>query len=36
MELYNTTVQGLLKDQHDPPIPLVVLGEAKPALRPRS
>jgi transposase len=30
MELYNTTAhQGLLKDQHDPPIPLVVLGEAK-------
>jgi transposase InsO family protein len=30
MELYNTTAhQGLLKDQFDPPIPLVVLGEAK-------
>ena len=30
MELYNTTAhQGLLKDQHEPPIPLVVLGEAK-------
>src|SRR5437660_11982218 len=30
MELYNTTAhQGLLKDQYDPPIPLVVLGEAK-------
>jgi transposase InsO family protein len=30
MELYNTTApQGLLKDRFDPPIPLVVLGEAK-------
>jgi hypothetical protein len=30
MELYNTTAHlGLLKDQFDPPIPLVVLGEAK-------
>src|SRR5438309_1407523 len=30
MELYNTTAhQGLLKDRCDPPIPLVVLGEAK-------
>jgi hypothetical protein len=30
MELYNTTAhQGLLKDGCDPPIPLVVLGEAK-------
>ena len=30
MELSNTTAQqGLLKDQHEPPIPLVVLGEAK-------
>jgi putative transposase len=30
MHLYNTTAhQGLLKDQFDPPIPLVVLGEAK-------
>ena len=30
MELYNTTAhQGLLKDQFVPPIPLVVLGEAK-------
>src|ERR671930_628931 len=30
MELYNTTAhQGLLQDQFDPPIPLVVLGEAK-------
>ena len=30
MEIYNTTAhQGLLKDQFDPPIPLVVLGEAK-------
>jgi hypothetical protein len=30
MELYNTTAhQGLLKDQYDPPIPLVVLSEAK-------
>lgn len=30
MHLYNTTAhQGLLKDQCDPPIPLVVLGEAK-------
>jgi hypothetical protein len=29
MELYNTTAhQGLLKDRCDPPIPLVVLGEA--------
>ena len=36
MELYNTTAhQGLLKDQFDPPIPLVVLGEAKgPAYTP--
>ena len=30
MHLYNTTAhQGLLKDQFAPPIPLVVLGEAK-------
>ena len=30
MELSNTTAhQGLLKDHHEPPIPLVVLGEAK-------
>jgi transposase len=30
MELYNTTAhQGLLKDHFDPPIPLVVLGDAK-------
>jgi hypothetical protein len=30
MELYNTTAhQGLLNDQFDPPIPLVVLGDAK-------
>jgi hypothetical protein len=30
MEIYNTTAhQGLLKDQFEPPIPLVVLGEAK-------
>ncbi len=30
MKLYNTTAhQGLLKDKIDPPIPLVVLGEAK-------
>ena len=30
MHLYNTTAhQGLLKDQFEPPIPLVVLGEAK-------
>src|SRR6266542_6060277 len=30
METYNTTAhQGLLKDKFDPPIPLVVLGEAK-------
>jgi len=30
MELYNTTAhQGLLKEPCDPPIPLVVLGEAK-------
>lgn len=30
MELYNTTAhQGLLQDRFDPPIPLVVLGEAK-------
>jgi integrase-like protein len=30
MHLYNTTAhQGLLKDQFDPPIPLVVLGEAQ-------
>jgi Integrase core domain len=30
MALYNTTAhQGLLKDKFDPPIPLVVLGEAK-------
>jgi transposase InsO family protein len=30
MHLYNTTAHhGLLKDQFDPPIPLVVLGEAK-------
>jgi len=30
LHLYNTTAhQGLLKDQFDPPIPLLVLGEAK-------
>jgi transposase InsO family protein len=30
MDLYNTTAhQGLLKDQFNPPIPLIVLGEAK-------
>jgi transposase len=30
METYNTTAhQGLLKEKFDPPIPLVVLGEAK-------
>jgi hypothetical protein len=30
MTLYNTTAhQGLLKEQFDPPIPLVVLGDAK-------
>jgi transposase InsO family protein len=30
LELYNTTAhQGLLKDRFNPPIPLVVLGEAK-------
>jgi hypothetical protein len=30
MALYNTTAhQGLLKDQFDPPIPLVALGDAK-------
>jgi hypothetical protein len=30
MALYNTTAhQGLLNDQFDPPIPLVVLGDAK-------
>jgi transposase len=30
MHVYNTTApQGLLEDRYDPPIPLVVLGEAK-------
>ena len=30
MDLYNTTAhQGLLKDRFNPPIPLIVLGEAK-------
>jgi hypothetical protein len=30
METYNTTAhQGLLKDRHDPPIPLQVLGQAQ-------